>query len=152
MLRCLLVLLILSLPAQMAVAAKPHPSSSPADKTVSKPGQSAFNAAEKHIIRAGLLAESEPQKPPARRKDLPKGLDKQLTRGHSLPPGWQRKVTPGKRLDYHLYRQAEPVPRDLLRRLPSSPAGTTVIRIGDSVLRLDAATREVLDMFDLHRR
>ena len=152
MLSCLLMLLILSLPAQIAVAAKPHPSSSPVDKTVSKPAQGLFNAAVKHIIHAELLTKPRQQKPASRRTDLPEGLDKQLTRGHSLPPGWQRKVTPGKRLDYHLYRQAEPMPGELLRRLPSSPAGTTVIRIGDAVLRLDAATREVLAMFDLHRR
>jgi hypothetical protein len=38
---------------------------------------------------------------------------------------------------------------DLLRRLPPPPPGSEILRIEDQIIRLDAATRTILDVFGL---
>lgn len=110
--------------------------------------QEAFSPAERNLIRSQLLG----QKPAASQqsyKELPPGLQKKVARGKALPPGWQKKVTPGQNLDYQVYRNGESLPDVLLRRLPPSPVGSEIIRIENKIVRLNSATRAILDVFDL---
>lgn len=107
-----------------------------------------FSPAERNMIRA-QLQQQERQKAQKKRKKLPPGLQKKVARGKALPPGWQKKVAAGESLDYQVYRQGESLPDDLLRRLPQPPIGSEVLRIEDKIIRLNSATRTILDVFDL---
>ena len=108
----------------------------------------AFSPAERNLIRAQLLGQKSgtSQK---NHKDLPPGLQKKVARGKALPPGWQKKVAPGQSLDYQVYRQGESLPDVLLQRLPPSPVGSEILQIENKVVRLNSATRTILDVFDL---
>lgn len=88
------------------------------------------------------------KKGPGKPKKLPPGLRKKLERGGELPPGWQKKVARGEVLDEDLYRRSHYLPKDVLRRMPEIE-GTTLRQIDDRVLRVQDATRTILDVFYL---
>lgn len=110
--------------------------------------RTSFSPAERNLIRARLLSK-EHVTSKKRPKDLPPGLHKKVARGKALPPGWQKKISPGQSLDYQVYRRGESLPDTLLRRLPPSPEGSEILQVEDQVIRLNSATRTVLDMFEL---
>jgi len=113
----------------------------------SEPGT--FSSPERNLIRAWLLEAQrrETIRPPA--TGLPPGLEKKVAVGKSLPPGWQKKLARGERLESEYYRQGVMLPDDLLRRLPPPPPGSEILQLEDRILRLDAATRTILDVFTL---
>lgn len=108
----------------------------------------AFSPAERNLIRAQMLGKSNKASQQGN-KNLPPGLQKKLARGKALPPGWQKKVAPGQSLDYQVYRQGESLPDVLLRRLPPPPIGSEILQIENKIVRLNSATRTILDVFDL---
>ncbi len=85
-----------------------------------------------------------------KKKSLPPGLKKKLARGGELPPGWKNKVARGEVLDADLYRHSHPLPREILRRLPEQPEGTSLRRVDDRIVRIINATHAVLDVFYLN--
>ncbi len=108
----------------------------------------AFSPAERNLIRTVLLGRNRTVSQQHDR-DLPYGLQKKIARGRTLPPGWQKKVAPGYSLDYHIYRQGESLPDILLHRLAPPPVGSEILRVENKVIRLNSATRTILDVFDL---
>jgi hypothetical protein len=108
----------------------------------------AFSPAERNLIRAQLLGQKATTSQQSH-KNLPPGLQKKVARGKELPPGWQKKVAPGQSLDYHVYRQGESLPDVLLHRLPPPPIGSEILQIENKIVRLNSATRTILDVFDL---
>lgn len=110
--------------------------------------QGRFSPAERNLIRSQLLGKQNSTKA-KKQKNLPPGLQKKVARGKSLPPGWQKKVAPGDHLDYQVYRQGTSLPDILLQRLPPSPAGSEIIQVEDKIIRLNSATRTILDVFNL---
>lgn len=108
----------------------------------------AFSPAERNLIRAHLLGR-QPAFSQEKGQDLPPGLQKKAARGKALPPGWQDKVAPGHSLDYQVYRHGESLPDSLLRRLPPPPVGTEILQVQNKVVLINAATRTILDAFDL---
>jgi len=111
-----------------------------------------FSSADRNLIRAWLLETQrrETSRPPA--AELPPGLQKKVARGKPLPPGWQKKLTRGERLDREYYSWGRGLPDDLLRRLSPPPPGSEILQIEDRIIRLDAATRTILDVFGLSGR
>jgi hypothetical protein len=105
-----------------------------------------FSPAERNMIRAQLQQEERNKK----HKNLPPGLQKKVARGKELPPGWQKKVAPGDSLDYQVYRQGLNLPEEILRRLPQQPTGSEIIQVDDRIIRLNSATRTILDVFNLN--
>ncbi|MBQ0799640.1 MAG: hypothetical protein KBT63_10175 [Porticoccaceae bacterium] len=81
-------------------------------------------------------------------KKLPPGLRKKLARGGELPPGWQKKVDRGEVLDDDIYQHAYPLPENIIDRVRRIE-GTTVRQIDDRIVRVQDATRTVLDVFYL---
>jgi len=77
---------------------------------------------------------------------LPPGLQKQAARGRGLPPGWRKKASRGDVLPRDIYRHRQPLPADLLRRLPVQPRGTELYRIDGDVVRVITATRVLADI------
>jgi Ni/Co efflux regulator RcnB len=110
--------------------------------------RAAFSPAERNLIRTVLLDRNRTLSQQHSR-NLPYGLQKKIARGRSLPPGWQKKVAPGHSLNYHVYRQGESLPDFLLHRLAPPPVGSEILRIENKIIRLNAATRTILDVFDL---
>jgi hypothetical protein len=108
-----------------------------------------FSSAERNLIRAWLL---EAQRHATTRQpatELPPGLQKKVARGKPLPPGWQNKLVRGERLERDYYHLGVALPDDLLRRLSPPPPGSEILQIEDRIIRLDAATRTILDVFGL---
>ena len=83
-------------------------------------------------------------------KSLPPGLAKKAARGESLPPGWQNKVVKGEIMPVEVYRECQPLPQEVTVKLPPPPAGTILVTIEGKIVRLLQATREILDVFDIH--
>jgi len=83
-------------------------------------------------------------------KKLPPGLAKKVARGEPLPPGWQKKCVAGQVMPVEVFERTHPLPPDLVVKLPPPPSGTITVVIGGKVVRLLQATREILDVFDVH--
>lgn len=98
--------------------------------------------------RDGSYRQSYSGKGKGKNKKLPPGLRKKLERGGELPPGWQKKVARGEVMDDELYSHARPVPDDIMRHLPYVE-GTSIREIDDRIVRVQDATRTVLDVFHL---
>lgn len=141
------LLVIIALTITLPVHAKPKKAHKQ-DKHVSRQAveQGSFSPAERNLIRSHLLGN---QGKAEGHKRLPPGLQKKVARGKSLPPGWQKKVAPGYSLDYQVYRQGTSLPDILLQRLPPAPVGSEIIQVQDKIIRLNAATRTILDVFNL---
>ena len=70
-------------------------------------------------------------------------------RGAKLPPGWQKKIVRGEVLPETVYRQAQPLPEVVIRKLPPPPAETMLVTLDGKVLRVLEATRTIVDVFEL---
>jgi hypothetical protein len=147
-------LVIVALIVTLPVHAKPNKANQHGakDKINSEQGTAVagktFGPAERNLIRSHLLGGKKSSSKKSHEK-LPSGLQKKVARGKQLPPGWQKRVAPGKSLDYQVYRQGENLPDSLLQQLPPSPIGSEIIRVEDMVIRLNSATRTILDVFNL---
>lgn len=86
---------------------------------------------------------------PKRQKALPPGLQKKAARGHELPPGWQKKVARGEVMPADVYRHSEPLPKDVLVKLPPQPSGTILVKVEGKIVRLVEATKTIIDVLDL---
>jgi len=101
-----------------------------------KPSYPSFRDAEVRLILdfyrpgAGKL--------PAKRGDLPPGLEKHLRRGGSLPPG--------------LENQIRPFPNDLARLLPPVPTGYRRVVCGTTALLIQDAANLIVDIVELVKR
>lgn len=85
-------------------------------------------------------------------KPLPPGLAKKVARGGELPPGWQKKCIRGEVMPVAVYERCHPLPPEVVVKLAPPPPGTITVTIGGKVVRLVKATREILDVFDVHVR
>ena len=83
-------------------------------------------------------------------RGLPPGLAKKVERDHELPPGWQKKCVPGEVMPVEVFEKCHPLPHDLVIKLPTPPSATITVSIGGQIVRLIKATREILDVFNLH--
>jgi hypothetical protein len=83
-------------------------------------------------------------------KKLNKGMEKRLASGKGLPPGWQKKMARGEVVPGDIWRYHQPLPGDVIRRLPAQPDGVITVRIDNQIVRVIAATHVLLDAFDLY--
>jgi hypothetical protein len=108
---------------------------------------------EKQVIREYVVVHSEhgrPGKKEHKRQSLPPGLAKKVARGNALPPGWQKKLVHGETMPPVIYRECQPLPDEVIVRLPPPPSGTILVSIDGRVVRLMQATMEILDVFNVH--
>lgn len=82
-------------------------------------------------------------------RNLPPGLQKKYRRTGEMPPGWATKVQVGKPLPVEYDRYVHRLPRELSDSVMRDSVGVEVIRIGQKVLRLERATRTILDVLEL---
>ena len=150
----ILVLLVVTVSLPTYAKANKHEKHDKAEKInkqqqAERSREEIFSPAERNMIRAQLQQE-ERNKKQKKHKNLPPGLQKKVARGKELPPGWQKKVAPGDSLDYQVYRQGLNLPEEILRRLPQQPTGSEIIQVDDRIIRLNSATRTILDVFNLN--
>jgi len=84
-----------------------------------------------------------------RNKGLPPGIAKKVDRGNDLPPDWQSRCVKGQVMPTEIYKRCEPLPYDVVVKLPPPPTGTIIVTIEGKALRLMQATLEILDVFDV---
>jgi hypothetical protein len=108
-----------------------------------------IGAPEKQVIREYVNNCETPHKG-KKSKGLPPGLAKKVAHGGDLPPGWQKKCVRGEILSEELYKQSHSLPQGLIVKLPPPPVGTITVAISGKIVRLAKATREILDVFDVH--
>ena len=85
-------------------------------------------------------------------RSLPPGLAKKLPRSGPLPSDWEDKCVRGQSMPVVVYQEARPLPPELAVKLPVPPVGTVTVAVSGKVVRLVEATREILDVFDVHLR
>ena len=76
---------------------------------------------------------------------LPPGLAKNVARGKPLPPGWQKKIEPGYRIEDDLWSGFTPVPDGWFPGIRREP-DTRFYFHGDRVIRVYEPRREILDV------
>ena len=104
---------------------------------------------DKKIIKEYLKGLSVTKKYKVKKKSLPPGLAKKLARGGTLPPGWQKKVARGEVMGYEVYKNANPLPEELLRRLSTIHRGTVLLQVGNKIVKVIEASREIVDLFEI---
>jgi len=82
---------------------------------------------------------------------LPPGLAMNQRRGKPLPPGWQKKLAPGYRIDDNEWSSYAPVPSAWFPKLRMEP-DTRLYHYGDRVVRVYEPRREVIDVIVLPSR
>ena len=66
-----------------------------------------------------------------------------------MPPNWEKKLKRGEVLPNVVVQESQPLPRELTAKLPTGPKGSVMIGTDGKVIRMMAATHEILDVFDL---
>jgi hypothetical protein len=66
-----------------------------------------------------------------------------------MVPGWQKKCVRGEVISAEVYKHCEPLPHEVVVKLPPPPPGTIVVTVEGKVFRLARATLEILDVFDV---
>jgi hypothetical protein len=82
-------------------------------------------------------------------KGLPKGIAKKAERGETLPPGWQKKCVRGQTMPMEVFKYCQPLPHEVIVKLPPPPPGTVIVTLEGKAVRLVQATLEILDVFDV---
>ena len=121
-----------------------------ADKKPAKPAKAQqarnFSNEERAILEDWQRGEADWKKSGKR---LPPGLQKKVDRGGELPPGWKKKLAVGEKVPEAYEPEIKSLPEEILNRLPETPAGTEIIRIGDEVIRVVENTREIIDILGI---
>lgn len=110
-------------------------------------GHQAHHTSEKHHARTFSRADRDTIRDYYR--NLPPGLAKKYRRTGDLPPGWAQKIRVGQPLPVEYRQYAQPLPRELRDSVMGGSVGVEVIRVGEKVLRLEKATRTILDVLEL---
>jgi hypothetical protein len=83
-----------------------------------------------------------------RGEGLPPGLAMNQRRGKPLPPGWQKKLVPGYRINDSEWASYAPVPSEWFPKQRMEP-DTRLYHYGDRVVRVYEPRREVIDVIVL---
>jgi Ni/Co efflux regulator RcnB len=91
-----------------------------------------ISAKEKQIIERYFAKNPGDTSGKAKSKDMPKGMDKKLARGGTLPPGIKKTRLPTK----------------LASKLPERPKTEELVIVDEDVVLIDTATGIILDMLE----
>jgi len=80
---------------------------------------------------------------------LPPGLAKKAEQHHDLPAGWERRCVRGAVIPADIYHRCEPLPQEVVVKLPPAPPNTILVTLDSKVFRLARASLEILDVFDV---
>lgn len=103
---------------------------------------------EKRVIRKCIAGDATTT-PRGQTYTRPRPLDR--AEPSALPVGWQKKAKRGEVMPEAFLNECRPLPREISAKLPAAPRGTILVALDGKVVRLMAATREILDIFDPSR-
>ena len=103
---------------------------------------------ERDVIRAYVFDRVQASKG-GRFNGVPQGLAKKVSWGNTLPPGWQKKCVRGEVLPAEVHKHCQPLPHDVVVKLPPPPPGTVLLAVDGKVVRVGYPTYEILDVFDV---
>jgi len=108
----------------------------------------AVSTVEKRIIR-NYLEESAVITPRGRTSHkLSPRLAPSVVRA-DMPPNWEKRLKRGEVMPEIVVHECQPLPRELTAKLPTGPKGTVLVGTEGRIIRMMAATHEILDVFDL---
>jgi hypothetical protein len=135
-------------PAKVAKAAPPKPKPKP--KQHPWVGHNvAISESERHVVRAYVVGRIQASKG-GRFNGVPQGLAKKVAWFNTLPTGWEKSCVRGKVLPAEVHRHCQPLPYDVVVKLPPPPPGTVLLAVDGKLLRLGYPTYEILDTFDVY--
>lgn len=82
---------------------------------------------------------------PEERNQLPPGLAKK----GKVPPGWRKKLERGDRVPDDVWSYRQPLPRDVVVKMPAPPVGVVYVKINDRVAKVVEQTHEILDILGI---
>lgn len=110
----------------------------------------AISPSERHVIRwyVHTCVESSKGRKP---NGLPPGLAKETAYGwgKALPPDWQKQCVRGQILQPAVHKHCEPLPEELILKLPPCPPGTLLLAVNGRVFRVAYPSYQILDAFDV---
>jgi hypothetical protein len=73
--------------------------------------------------------------------------------GHhkDLPPGWQKKLNKGERVDDSLYVFMQPPPPEVIAVLPPPPPGVVYKKIEDKIVKINDINRQIFEVLELDK-
>lgn len=112
----------------------------PATKGVAKvkPEQLRFDQTDQERIRTYFSGFRDEE------NGLPPGLAMNVRRGKPLPPGWQKKISPGYIIEDDWWPNFQPIPSSWFPGMQAVPE-TALYRVGDRIVRVHEPRREILD-------
>ena len=84
-------------------------------------------------------------------KQLPKGLQKKLNRGGTLPPGWRDKLIVGTKVDNRILDNGRVLYTSDYSKPEYKTPGTEVYKVNDKIIKVLSATNVILDVLDLNK-
>ena len=67
------------------------------------------------------------------------------------PPGWQKKLNQGQRVDDTLYVYLEPPTPEVIAVLPPPPPGVSFRQIEDKIVKINDINRQIIEVLELDR-
>ena len=80
---------------------------------------------------------------------VPQGLAKKVSWFNTLPSGWRETCVRGAVLSREVHEHCQPLPHDVVVKLPPPPPGTVLLAVDGRVLRVAYPTYEILDAFNV---
>ena len=108
-----------------------------------------ISESERHVVRSYVVGRIQASKG-GKFNGVPQGLAKKVSWFNTLPPGWEKTCVRGKVLPSEVHRHCQPLPYDVVVKLPPPPPGTVLLAVDGRLLRLAYPTYEILDTFDVY--
>ncbi len=103
---------------------------------------------ERHVIRAYVTDRIDASKG-GKFNGVPQGLAKKVSPRGGLPEGWQKSCHRGQVLPAEVHRHCQPLPYDIVVKLPPPPPGTVLLAVDGTIVRIGYPTYEILDVFNV---
>jgi hypothetical protein len=107
-----------------------------------------ISPSERHVIRTYAHHRVEASKG-GKFNGVPQGLAKKVAWTNTLPPDWRKRCVRGQVLPAEVHKHCQPLPHDIMVKLPPPPPGTILLAVDGTVLRLGYPTYEILDVFNV---
>jgi hypothetical protein len=109
----------------------------------------AISESERHVIRAYVFGRVDASKG-GKFNGVPQGLARKVSWSNKLPLGWEKHCVRGQVLPSEVHKHCQPLPHDIIVKLPPPPPGTVLLAVDGKVVRVAYPTYEILDLFNVH--
>src|SRR5688572_22579039 len=107
-----------------------------------------ISPSERHVIRAYVFDRVHASKG-GKFNGVPQGLARKVSWTNKLPYGWEKNWIQGEVLPAEIHELCQPLPHDIIVKLPPPPPGTVLLAVDGKILRVAYPTYQILDLFDV---